>query len=181
METIEGSIGMIEKRASLRHVAGLRFVARAGRGEDLKLEAASGEPGYRPTEVLLIALAACAAMDVVSILAKKRQSWTGYAVEVRGLEREEHPQVFTWIELVHAFNGPDLEDGAVRRAIELSASRYCPVNAMLAAGPTEIHHRYLIGQEGGTAGSAMDEAAGALEVVITGPDGRIDVTSWGTG
>jgi putative redox protein len=123
-----------------------------------------GDGGPRPTEALLAALVACTAMDVVSLLAKKRQRVTAYAVEARGTQRTDHPQVFTWVELIHVVTGPALDDVAVRRAIELSATKYCPISAMMSAGPTEVHHRYRIHD---TATEPAEIREG--EVMVTGP------------
>ena len=85
---------------------------------------------------------ACTAMDVCSLLTKKRQKFTAYAVEARGAQQRDYPHVYTWIELVHVVEGAGIEDRAVRRSVELSATKYCPISAMISAGPTEIHHRY---------------------------------------
>ncbi len=72
-----------------------------------------------------------------------------------------HPHVFEWIEIVHELEGSGLEATAVRRAIELSATRYCTATAMLSAGPAEIHHRYRIRRDG--------RPIEAEEVVVAGP------------
>jgi putative redox protein len=84
-----------------------------------------------PVELLLIALGACTAVDVVSILKKKRQDVTGYRVEVRGERREEHPRAFTKMEVKHIVHGHNVSPEAVARAIELSETKYCSVAATL--------------------------------------------------
>jgi len=113
-------------------------------------------------EVVLAALGSCAAMDVLSILRKKRQPISWYRVRVEGDQRDEHPRVFTHVRLVHELDGHDCDREALRRAIELSATRYCSVGAMLAAGTARISHWLLL------RGSlpADDEVA---EVVSLGP------------
>ena len=83
-------------------------------------------------------------MDVIGILAKKRQEISAYRIEVSGSQRDEYPQVYSEIVVTHDLEGPGLSEAAVRRAIELSATKYCPVSAMIAAGATTIHHRYRI-------------------------------------
>jgi putative redox protein len=98
--------------------------------------------GPTPTEGLLSALAACTAMDVAAILRKKRQAADRYQVEVSGERAPDHPRVFTRIVVEHQVWG-DVEREALRRAVELSSTRYCPVNAMLA-GVVEIEHRYRL-------------------------------------
>ncbi len=148
------------------HVAlqgeGLRFVARTGSGHEIVLDDADGNTGARPAELVPVAVAACTAMDVISILRKKRQPVTRYAVEANGHQRDEgNPHVFTRIEVTHVVEGPAIAVEAVRRAIELSATRYCSVGGTLATGDVEIHHAYVI-RVGG------HEERG--EVVVTGPN-----------
>jgi putative redox protein len=154
------------KRAHLVFHGGLRFDATTSTGHGLVVDAPegdlAGDAGAGPREVLLVALGACGGMDVASILRKKRQVVTRHEISVVGEEREAHPHTFTEITVTHAIEGPDLDPEAARRAIELSATRYCPVNAMLSAGNTEIHHRYAVR-------SGARETVG--EVVTTGPHG----------
>jgi len=119
-----------------------------------------GGIGASPTETLLAALAACTAMDVASILRKKRQRFSRYRIEVTGEKQEGHPQVFTAITVEHQLTGPMTAE-AVRRSVELSATAYCPVSAMLSAA-VRIEHRYRIQRDG----QQMDESA---LVVVTGP------------
>lgn len=87
--------------------------------------------GFRPMELLLVGLAGCAAMNVLAILRKKRQDVTDYEVRVHGVRAEEHPMVFTTIDVEHIVTGHDIEPAAVARAIELSETRYCGAGAML--------------------------------------------------
>ena len=84
-----------------------------------------------PLELLLVALGSCTAVDVVSILEKKRQKVTKYHVEVRGDRREEHPRGFRRLEVRHIVTGHGVSPEAVRRAIELSTDKYCSVAATL--------------------------------------------------
>jgi putative redox protein len=154
-----------EKKVGLRHDGGMRFVARTGSGHDIVVDNAAGNTGPRPTELVLAAIAGCTAMDVVDILAKKRQTVDGYAVEVSGTQRETAPNIYTDITVVHTVEG-DVEAAAVIRAIELSATRYCTVSAQIAGGPARISHRYVI-RRPGTDGRPPSEESG--EVVVTGP------------
>jgi putative redox protein len=105
-------------------------------------------------------------MDVVSLLVKKRQPFVAYAVEARGRQQDEYPQVFTWIELVHVVEGTGVDEAAVRRCIELSATKYCPISAMVSAGPTELHHRYRIEDP---IGDGVAPSVREGEVMVTGP------------
>ena len=115
----------------------------------------------RPKEVLLSALAGCTSMDVASILRKKRQSATDYRVAVSGESAEEHPRVFTAITVEHRVEG-EVEGEALRRSIELSSTRYCPVSAMLSASAT-IEHWYRLNDPDGTGEAVL--------VAVTGPGG----------
>jgi putative redox protein len=153
------------RTAVLERVGPDDFHAWTGTGREIDFGAAA--KGFlSPVETILVALGACTAMDVISIATKKRQVVEAYRIHVRGDQRSEYPQVFTEIEVVHEVTGPDISEAAVRRSIELSATRYCPVSAMLSAGATVIHHRYRIH----ATGTAPYEAEG--EVIATGPYAR---------
>jgi putative redox protein len=84
-----------------------------------------------PMELLLVSVAACTAVDVVSILEKKRQDVTDYKVEITGERREEHPRAFTKMHVHHIVYGRDVSEQAVARAIELSDTKYCSVAATI--------------------------------------------------
>jgi len=99
-----------------------------------------------PMELLLISLGGCTGADVVGILEKKRQAVTHYEIEVRGVRRDEHPRIYTDIEVVHRFRGHRLDAKAIAHAIELSETKYCSVSAMLAAS-AKITVRYEIAEE----------------------------------
>jgi putative redox protein len=87
-----------------------------------------------PMELLLVALGGCTAVDVVSILKKKRQQVSDYRVEVRGERRDEHPRAFTRIEVRHVVRGRGVSEAAVASAVELSETKYCSVAATLRPG-----------------------------------------------
>lgn len=89
------------------------------------------ETGPRPMELLLLGLAGCTAMDVTSILQKKRQSLTSLQVKVTAERAEEHPRVYTQIHLEYVVQGTEVDPRAVERAIELSQTKYCSATAML--------------------------------------------------
>jgi putative redox protein len=122
---------------------------------------ADGGVGPSPVEAVLEALAACTAMDVASILRKKRQRFRSYQVHVTADRADEHPQVYTAISVEHRLEG-EMTAESVRRSVELSAASYCPVSAMLSAS-VRIEHRYRIRRDG----EVQDESA---LVVVTGPD-----------
>jgi putative redox protein len=139
----------------------MRFTGRVDSGHGIVLDSSVGDTGYRPSELIPVALAGCTAMDVISILRKKRQEVRRYEVRAEGVQMDEHPHAFTRIDVLHVVEGPDLDTEAVRRAIELSATRYCSVGATLASGVVEIHHRYLCKFDSGEERAA--------DVIVIGP------------
>jgi putative redox protein len=84
-----------------------------------------------PMELLLIALGSCTAVDVIGILAKKRQDVREYRVEVRGERREDHPRSYRKMELHHIVRGRNISERSLKQAIELSETKYCSVAATL--------------------------------------------------
>lgn len=114
---------------------GMCFDVTTGSGHHVLLDAAEHNGGQdrgpRPMEMLLVALASCAGMDILSILRKKRQHITAYEVRVHGERTEEHPKVFVEITVEHIFTGRAIQPEGVKRAIELTEERYCGASAML--------------------------------------------------
>jgi len=127
--------------------AGMRFEGEAGSGQRMLLDASAygggQNAGFRPMELLLVGLAGCTGMDVISILRKKRQVVTGYQVLVQGIRAETHPMVFEDITVEHIITGQHLDHEAVRRAIVLSEQRYCGACAMLCK-VAKLRHMYCI-------------------------------------
>lgn len=126
------------------------FTAVAGNGYVVNLDtkAPEGEVsrGATPMELLMISLAGCTAMDVVSILRKKRQEFSGFEIHVHGERSDDHPKVFTDFELEYVVRGVNIDPAAVERAIQLSVDSYCSVHAMLEKS-AQIKTRYTIIQE----------------------------------
>ena len=147
----------------------MKFHAEPSSGHPYDFDDRESNTGASPVETVLAALASCSAMDVIAIVAKKRQEISSYTIEVTGDQRDDYPQVYSEIKVVHELEGQNLSEAAIRRAIELSATKYCPVNAMVSAGPTVVHHRYRIR----SVGVHSYEHEG--EVLATGPYRRADV------
>ena len=139
----------------------MRFEAVVASGHTIVMDNGEGDSGARPAELVGVALGGCTAMDVISILRKKRQPVTGYEVRVTGVQAEGHPNNFTRFDVVHVVDGDGIDPEAVRRAIELSATKYCSVGSTLSSGELEIRHAYLIRTPG-----AADVSA---SVLVTGP------------
>lgn len=95
-------------------------------------EVGGDDDGFRPMELLAIGLAGCTAMDVISILQKKKQEVTGFEVQVHAERADEHPRVFTRITIDYIVSGASVERAAVERAVQLSSEKYCPAQAMFA-------------------------------------------------
>jgi putative redox protein len=154
------------KTAELRLSDGLHFDVETGTGRAFAFDDIA-QDGLGPVETVLTSLAACSAMDVISIALKKRQPVVTYRIHVRGEQRDEYPKVYTRIDVVHEVDGPGVSTAAIARCIELSATKYCPVSAMLSAGATEIHHGYRITRPG--------EPTEEAEVIVTGPYQRPEI------
>ncbi|PJF48678.1 MAG: OsmC family peroxiredoxin [Chloroflexi bacterium] len=128
----------------------LSFVGSADSGFTVNLSAdpsvGGSNDGLRPMELLAIGLAGCTAMDVLSILKKKRQEVTGFEVKVRAERAPDHPKVFTEILVEYVVRGRGVAPEAVERAIELSETKYCPAQGMLGR-VVPIQHTYRIIEE----------------------------------
>jgi len=101
-----------------------------------------------PMELLLIALGGCTAVDVISILKKKRERVTDYRVEVRGERRAEHPRAYTRLEVRHIVRGRGVSAKSVAQAVELSESKYCSVAATLRPAAEIVSTYEIIEDEG---------------------------------
>jgi putative redox protein len=104
--------------------------------------------GIRPMEMIALGLAGCTAVDVLTILQKKRQQVTRFEVKIDAPRSPEYPKVFTSALITYVISGRKIDESAVLRSIELSATKYCPAQFMLAqAFPMEL--RYEIYEDEG--------------------------------
>ncbi len=115
---------------------------------DSSVEHGGENSGFRPTELLLVSLAGCTGMDVISILEKKRQKVTHFEVRVSGERASDHPRSFTHILVEFAVTGVDIDPAAVERAVELSSTKYCSVAATIDKS-VRIEHKVSITQQQG--------------------------------
>jgi putative redox protein len=123
---IEGKL-----RLTMPEGEGMQFVAESGSGHAVVVDDAKGQTGAKPIELALLALGACTGFDVISILRKKRQTVTGYEIELHAEQNPEPPAYFTRIEIKHRLRG-QIAPEAVERAIHLSETKYCAVGAMIS-------------------------------------------------
>ena len=140
-----------KQRAEVKAVwqGDLGFEAFNQSGQSIFMDSPIAEGGPRgpsPMQLLLISLAGCTGMDVVSILKKMRQDVTGFEVNIAGDRAEEHPKIYTGIAIEFVVRGRNLDPRMVERAIELSEERYCSVSAGLKP-KAAIHSRYRIVEE----------------------------------
>jgi putative redox protein len=141
-------IGEAAVEATVKWLDGALFVGESGSGHSVVMDGPEDlggrNLGPRPMEMLLLGTGGCAIYDVVSMLKKARQAVRDCRVEIRGERAESVPAVFTAIELHFVVSGSDLKESHVRRAVELSAEKYCSASIMLAAAGVELTHSYAI-------------------------------------
>lgn len=134
--------------ATVQLMQAMTFRATTASGHQVNLDASPDVggtgSGATPMELLMASLGGCTGMDVISLLRKMRQDVTSYEVRVSGARATDHPRVFTSIEVEHVVRGRGLNEQMVKRAVELSATRYCPAAAMLGrAAPIEHTYRVI--------------------------------------
>src|SRR5258706_5791681 len=110
--------------------SGTAFEVTAGSGHVI-LTDGDAKAGQSPMELVLAALIGCSGADVIEILRKKRQDVTNMEIRCHGERSEAHPRVYTDIQITYVLTGRGIDSEAVRRAIELSETKYCSVSRML--------------------------------------------------
>jgi putative redox protein len=148
--------------ATVDLVDGMAFRATSGTGHAMVMDAApevgGGDAGPRPMELLLLGLGGCTGMDVISMLRKMRQDVSGYQIRLEGQRATEHPKIFTSITVEHVVHGRAVSVDAVKRAVELSSTRYCSAAAMLGRA-ARIEETYRIVDD-----ASGQEQTGALAI-----------------
>ena len=138
-------------KASIQWVKDVSFVAESGSGHAVVLDGApeygGRNIGARPMELLLMGVGGCASFDVVTILKKARQQISDVRAELSAERADAVPAVFTKIHLHFIVTGKALKESQVKKAVELSAEKYCSASAMLMAGGVEIIHDYEVVEE----------------------------------
>jgi len=134
-------------KAKAVHVKGVTFMGITDSNHWVPMdgpeEFGGSDAGTGPKELLLLALAGCTGSDVISILTKMREPLTKFEVDIDAEMSNEHPKVYTKIEVIYKVWGEGIKESNLKRAIELSETRYCGVSAMLK-NSVEITNRYEI-------------------------------------
>jgi len=134
-------------KAKIKRISGLALAGVSDTNHWVAMDApqqfGGSHAGARPMELILIGVAGCAGMDVLSILQKKRVKLLDFAMEVEAEQAEDHPQVFTKIILHYIFTGKDIRPADIERSIKLTEEKYCSATAMLSNN-VEIVHDYQI-------------------------------------
>ncbi|MCE8033504.1 OsmC family protein [Billgrantia tianxiuensis] len=135
-------------KASIKWTDGRQFVAESGSGHSVVID---GPPdhggrntGPRPMEMLLMGMGACTSFDVLEILEKARAGVTDCVASIEAERADTVPAVFTKIHVHFTVSGHNLKENQVKRAVELSAEKYCSASIMLAKGGVEVTHSYSI-------------------------------------
>lgn len=134
-------------KARIKWVENSLFLGESGSGHTVVMdgppESGGQNLGVRPMEMLLIGMGGCTAFDVVHILRKGRQDVSDCELYIDAERAETDPKVFTRIHIRYVVKGKGLTDATVRRAIELSAAKYCSASIMLGKS-AQITHDYEI-------------------------------------
>ncbi len=135
-------------KARIKWVGDATFLGESGSGHALVMD---GPPdmggrnlGVRPMEMMLLGMGGCTAFDVVHILKKSREDVTDCVAELEAERAESEPKVFTRIHVHFIVKGRELNDAKVRKAVELSADKYCSASIMLGNAGVAISHDYEI-------------------------------------
>lgn len=120
-----------------------QFVGTDSTNHSIVLSTGKDGTGAKPSDMLLVALGACAGVDVVGILVKKRQKLSGLQIQVDGQQDADPPWAFRKIHVEYILRGQGISEKAVQQAVELSEEKYCSVAATIR-GVAEITSSYQI-------------------------------------
>jgi putative redox protein len=135
-------------KATVKWVDGAMFLAESGSGHSVVMDGPEDHGGrnmgVRPMEMLLLGMGGCASFDVMSMLNKSRQDVTDCRCELEAERADAVPAVFTKIHLRFVVSGRKLKDAHVKRAVELSAEKYCSASIMMEAAGVDVSHSYEV-------------------------------------
>ena len=129
-------------KAKLEWKEKMQFVGQAGNGPCVTLDNPDGKTGPTPMEMVLMGIAGCTAMDVISIMRKKRADVTGFQVNISGERADDHPKRYTKFLVEYVLEGKGLSSKDVERSIELSVTKYCSAIGSMSA-PVETSYRIV--------------------------------------
>ncbi|MDB6060223.1 MAG: osmotically inducible protein [Verrucomicrobiaceae bacterium] len=137
-------------KASVKWIGGSAFVGEGGSGHAIVMDGPADHGGrnigMRPMEMLLLGVGGCSSVDVIGILQKARQDINDCVVHIEAERADAVPSVFTKIHLRFVVTGSQLKESHVKRAVELSAEKYCSASIMLGKAGVEISHSYEIAE-----------------------------------
>ena len=135
-------------QTTVKWVDGVMFLGESGSGHSVVMDGAPDQGGRnigaRPMEMILLGLGGCASFDVMTMLQKGRQQVSDCRVDISAQRVDAVPAVFSSIHLEFVLSGSNLKESQVKRAVELSAEKYCSASIMLEAAGVEISHSYRI-------------------------------------
>lgn len=135
-------------KATVKWIDNVMFVGESGSGHAVVMDGAESSGGrnmgFRPMEMLLMGMGGCASFDVIGILKKTRQRVVDCRAELEAERADAVPAVFTDIKITFIVSGYDLKESQVKRAVELSAEKYCSASIMLGRAGVNITHGYEI-------------------------------------
>lgn len=138
---------MHETKAYIKQINGISFIGKTDSNHWIAMDGpedfGGSNAGIRPKELLLLGLGGCTASDVVTILQKKKVKVDNFEINITANLTDEHPKVYTTMNVEYVFYGNDIQEKDVARAIDLSLTKYCSVTAMLK-NSVEITHTYKI-------------------------------------
>jgi len=135
-------------KAVVKWVDGVMFLGESGSGHSVVMDGAPDQGGrnmgVRPMEMLLLGLGGCASYDVIAMLKKGRQQIVDCKAEVDAERADAVPAVFSKIHINFVVSGNNLNEKQVKRAVDLSAEKYCSASIMLGAAGVVMTHSYSI-------------------------------------
>jgi len=138
-------------KGSVRWIENAMFLAESDSGHTIVLDGPPSQGGrnigIRPMELVLLGVGGCTSFDVMAILKKGRQTVTGCVAHLDADRADDIPSVFTRIHVHFVVTGLGLKEGQVRRAVELSAEKYCSASIMLGRGGVDLTHSFEIQEQ----------------------------------
>lgn len=134
-------------KASMKWQGGMKFEGTSAFGHkivtDTSTEHEGEASGYKPTELMLYAIAGCTGVDIVRLMKKQRQKMTSLEIEVTGHHNDDYPKPVHTFEVKYIITGENIEEKRVQRAIDFSEEKYCMVSLTMKE-PAKVTSTYEI-------------------------------------